>query len=275
MSTENKKTLEVYNKLASVYLENIIKHDTKNPAKAKKKRAEIKKIFKRGFSNLVEGAKILEIGAGDGSSSIILKELGFNPFPTDVADDFLKAIQESGFKPVKLNILTDKIEYRYDGALAYRVFVHFTPEDVKMALDKIYDALVPGGRIVANFMNKAAKDNITSGWFDCSGDHHMGAERYYQHFDEPKIRRIIESAGFHIVDFFLFGGQDNNKWFFVAAEKPLGIKSEIFDYIEYEIIPRYKIPGHSNEHIRQVISRSLNFADQINRGFSRFRAFSR
>lgn len=272
MSTENEKTLEVYDKLASVYLENTIKHDAKDPNRAKEKQTKIKNFFKKGFSPLASNAKILEIGAGDGSSSVILKELGFNPVPTDVAEDFLNAIKQSGFAPTRLNILTDNITGRYGGVLAYRVFVHFTSEDIKIAFGKIYDALIPGGRFIFNVVNKDA--GVQDGWVDYPGDHHMGAERFFKQFKDSEIRQITQSAGFNIIEFSTFGGKENNKWFFIIAEKPLNVRPEIFDYIETEIIPRYKIAGHSYDHIRQVISRSLDFAEQINDGKIRITDFA-
>ena len=41
------------------------------------------------------------------------------------------------------------------------------------------------------------------------------------------------------------------------------IKPEIIEYIETEILPQYNgIGGHTDEHIRQVIERSLNFYKQ-------------
>ncbi len=41
------------------------------------------------------------------------------------------------------------------------------------------------------------------------------------------------------------------------------IKPEIIEYIETEILPQYNgIGGHTDEHIRQVIERSLNFHKQ-------------
>ena len=264
MSVENTKTLEVYDKLAKAYLENTIKHDTKDSKKAKKKRSDVKKVLKKSFSTLTDNAKILEIGAGDGIASTILKELGFNPFPTDVAEDFLKAIKKSGFEATKLNVLTDEITSRYEGALAYRVFVHFTPEDCQIVCDKIYNAMVPGGRFVFNFVNKAA--NIQDGWFDYPGDHHMGANRYFQHFSESEIRQILEATNFKVVDILPFR-KDDPKWLFAIAEKPLGVKPRIVSYIKKEIFPRYQgNGGHNDEHILQVISRSLNFAEQINNG---------
>ena len=262
MSKENEKTLKVYDKFAKVYLDNVIKHGAKNPARTKEKQTYVRNFFKNGFKTLTSGAKILEIGAGDGSASLILKELGFNPFPTDIAEDFLEAIKKSGFEPVRLNILIDDIADRYNGVLADKVFVHFTPEDIKLAFSKIYDALVPGGRFVFNVVNKAV--GTQDGWVDYPGDHHIGAKRFFQQFYEPEIRQIVESAGFNVIDFSSFGGKDSNKWFFIVAEKPFGVKPEIFDYVEKEIIPRYQIAGHQTEHIRQVISRSLNFAEQIN-----------
>ena len=42
------------------------------------------------------------------------------------------------------------------------------------------------------------------------------------------------------------------------------LNSEIIDYVEANILPKYaKIGGHTDEHVRQVIKRSLHFCEII------------
>lgn len=46
-------------------------------------------------------------------------------------------------------------------------------------------------------------------------------------------------------------------------KEPIDIDPNLIDYIENQILPRYaKMSGHTDKHIRQVIDRSLNFAEE-------------
>lgn len=264
MSKENTKTLQVYEELAGTYLDNTAKHAEADPEKAAQKKQWLKNFLTTGYEPLVEGASILEVGAGSGEDSVMLQSLGFKVTASDNAPAFLEAIKNNGLNPVKFNVLTDNLERKYDGVLAWRVFVHFTKEDVMVALKKVYVMLVPGGRFIFNIQNKATKETMHVGWSDDPGDHHMGKERFFQPYDEDEIRWMTKDAGFRIVQITKNGGRYGDRWLCVVVEKPTGVSEDIRTYVETKIMPQYaRLSGHSNKHINQVIRRSLMFAEEI------------
>ena len=66
MSEQNTKTLDVYEQAAKTYMENNVKHDALDPAKAKLKRARLDEFIKTSFAPLPKNARIFEIGSADG-----------------------------------------------------------------------------------------------------------------------------------------------------------------------------------------------------------------
>lgn len=263
MSKENATTLQVYEELAGTYLDNTAKHTEADPEKAARKKQWLKDFLTTGYEPLVEGASILEIGAGSGEDSVMLQASGFKVTASDNAPAFLEAIKNNGLNPVKFNVLTDNLERKYDGVLAWRVFVHFTKEDVAVALKKVYAMLVPSGRFIFNAQNKATKETMHVGWSDDPGDHHMGKERFFQPYDEEELRQMAKDAGFRIVQIAKNGGRNNDRWLCVVVEKPTGVSEDIRTYIETQIMPQYaRLSGHSDKHINQVIRRSLMFAEE-------------
>ena len=263
MSEENEKTLKVYDKLAKKYLKQTVLHNKKNSEKAKKQQKWLEEFFREGFGTLPEGAKILEVGAADGENSEVLSKFGFEVTASDVAEDFLEAIKKKGFEPVKFNVLVNEFPGKFDGVLLYRVFVHFTKEDFRKALSRIFENLNEGGRVIFNVMNKKSEGRSQDGWVDFEGEYHLGEERFYQHFEEEELLAILEETGFSVVKLEKNGGESGDKWFFVVAEKMRKINPEIRDYVETEILVQYDSEaGHGVEHINYVIERSLKFSKE-------------
>ena len=264
MSEENEKTLRVYDKLAKVYLRQSSSHAQQDPIKSKKKSEWLKNFCNKGFGSLAEHASILEIGAANGNDSKMLEELGFDITASDVADDFLEAIKKQNLKTIKFNVLTDDFPQKYDGILCWRVFVHFTKEDLTLALNKIYHALNLKGRLICNIINAESKENENKGWYDFPGEYHMGAERFFQHYSQSELVEIISKIGFKIVALEKNGGTLNDKWFCLVLEKPKAVSSKIKKYIDENIFPAYDShAGHGVPHIDYVIRRSLNFAESV------------
>ena len=218
MSEENRKTLEVYDKTASKYLSNSIEHDALDPEKAKRKDMNLKVFLGKTFSPLRERAKIFEIGSGDGATAQHLERIGFDVTASDVADDFIKKTAEKGVRTIKFNALTDEFPDKYDGILAWRVLVHFTPEDFEQLLKKVYDALEPYGRFAFNMMNREIR-SVDSEWVDFPGEYHMGVERNYCYYREEDVREMIAKTKFRIIDFHKEGGDHFNKWLVFVLEK--------------------------------------------------------
>ena len=261
MSEENRKTLEIYEKFGKNYLDNT---KYRNSLKQKEVDEENKKAIMDGFSRLGKHARILEIGAGGGEASLMAKKLGFKVFASDVPEYFLSEIRAKGLPCYKFNVLTDDLEGRkFDGVMAFRVFPHFNPDDLEVALSRVYKLLRPGGRFVGSMINIEDK-KVQDGWYDFPGKYHIGAERYFYYYSLAEIEEAFKKAGFLLDEMNIRGGDSGKRWFEFVLTKPSGVKPKIIKYIEDNILPEYKkLPGHTDVHIDQVISRSLAFAEDL------------
>ncbi len=218
MSEQNRQTLEVYEQTAKQYLANTIEHDNLDPAKAQRKRAKLDDFLKQSFAPLPVHARIFEIGSADGENAKFFESLGYDVTASDVATDFLAKLVEGKHKALKFNILEDEFVQTYHGFFCWRVFVHFTPEDILATLQKTYAALEPGGRFVFNVINRDVKD-VDDEWVDFSGEYHMGVERYYHYYRESDLRDLIAQTDYRVVGYHQEGGDGGNKWHVFVLEK--------------------------------------------------------
>lgn len=246
MSKENTKTLKIYEKLFQSYFDG-----TDRRVKSIGKEAAAKKFEKElefwlnGFSALPESATILEIGSANGAAAKALAEHGYVATASDTVKGFLDEIKKNGLNPIKFNVLTDKLDKKYHGCLAWHVFVHFTKDDAKTALSNIHSLLYPGGRMIFDVQNSSAKHNKDAEWIDYGGDYHMGAERFFQYYSKDDIERIIKDTGFNIIKLIERKSNSGINWLRLVIEKPTNVEPEIEKYIEDEIMPLYKKNGRS------------------------------
>ena len=110
------------------------------------------------------------------------------------------------------------ISLTQNGVFCWRVFVHFTKNDVIRTLKKIYDSLEENGVLIFNVLNREVKD-IEEEWVDFPGEYHMGVERYYHYFLQEELDKIISQTKFHIQSFHKEGGDNNNKWLVYVLRK--------------------------------------------------------
>ena len=218
MSKENEKTVEVYEKKAKVYLDTGIKHDSINLEKSKQKREKLENFIKKNIGQLPKGLKVFEIGSADGANAKYMKELGYQVTASDIAEDFIKETRKKGIETIKFNVLKDNFAEKYSAIFCWRVFVHFTKEDVEIILQKIYDALENGGIFIFNAMNREMK-NVDDEWVDFTNEYHMGVERYYKYFLQEELNQIIDEIGYEIYSFHKEGGENNNKWLVYVIRK--------------------------------------------------------
>lgn len=217
MSKENKDTLVAYDNVAQIYLNNTIAHDKKRPEHALEKKKQLRKNLRKAFNALPSDAKVLEIGSADGENAKILETFKFNVIASDVAPAFIAACEKRGLKTVKINVLEDDLPTKLNGVLCWRVFVHFTPEDLELALQRIYDALIRNGRLVFNVIDSATHD-CNSQWVDFEGEYKMGVKRYYAYYSKDEVIEIISKTKFKIVsEWREHGGR--NDWFCFVLEK--------------------------------------------------------
>lgn len=218
MSIENKKTLEVYQKTAHLYLENSVEHDRLDPDKAKKKKEALEELIRISFESLPKGAKVFEIGSGDGTNAKYMESLGYDVTASDTADDFVEATRKQGLTTIKFDALEDDFPEKYFAVFCWRVFVHFTKEDALKIIKKVYNNLEENGIFVFNAINRETKE-VDNEWVDFEGEYHMGVERYYNYFRQDELDDIISQTDFHVQDFHTEGGKNKNKWLVYVLKK--------------------------------------------------------
>lgn len=214
MSLENKKTLDSYQKKAFKYLENNKKLDINEVKKSNKK---LHKFIKENLSNIPKG-KILEIGSADGEIAKYIKELGYDITSSDIADDFIKELKQKGLNPIKLNILEDKIKEKYSTILCWKVFVHFTDEDVLKALNNTYDALEKNGILIFNVISRETR-SVKEEWIDFPGEYSLGINRYFRYYYKEELDKIIKQTKYKILSFHEEIGIEKSKWLVYVLKK--------------------------------------------------------
>lgn len=218
MSIENKKTVEIYEEKAATYLKTTIDHDKLDPEKAKRKKEKLQNFIKENLEQFKKGSKVFEIGSADGENAKYIKELGYNITASDIADAFIDETKSKIENTIKFNVLEDDFKDKYSAVFAWRVFVHFTKEDLDITLNKVYKALENGGVFIFNIMNRETRD-CDEEWVDFPNEYHMNAERYYKYFSEKEVNELIQKTNFKINSFHKEGGESKNKWLVYVLKK--------------------------------------------------------
>lgn len=218
MSIENKKTVEIYEEKAATYLKTTIEHDKLDPEKAKRKKEKLQNFIKENLEQLKKGSKVFEIGSADGENAKYIESLGYNITASDIADAFINETKSKVENTVKFNVLEDDFKDKYLAVLAWRVFVHFTKEDLDITLNKVHKALENGGIFIFNIMNRETKA-CDEEWVDFPNEYHMDAERYYKYFLKEEVDSLISKTDFKIKSFHMEGGDNKNKWLVYVLEK--------------------------------------------------------
>lgn len=218
MSIENKKTVEIYERKAATYLKTTIEHDKLDEEKAKRKKEKLQNFIKENLEQFKKGSKVFEIGSADGENAKYIKELGYNITASDIADAFINETKSKVENTVKFNVLEDDFKDKYLAVLAWRVFVHFTKEDLDITLNKVHKALENGGIFIFNIMNRETKA-CDEEWVDFPNEYHMDAERYYKYFLKEEVDSLISKTDFKIKSFHMEGGDNKNKWLVYVLEK--------------------------------------------------------
>ena len=220
MSVENNKTLEVYQKTAKKYIE--ISNEVNSSKTDKKilKKEKLHLFLKETFNNMSNNSNVFEIGSAEGENAKYIQSLGFKIVASDVADDFIIELKKRGLNAIKFNVLEDDFPEKYGCVFCWRVFVHFTKDDVKLVLNKVYSTLSDNGIFIFNVMNKDIK-NISNEWIDFPGEYNIGMERYYNYFSQFEIDQLIDETNFKMISFHKEGGQSNNKWLVYVLKKEI------------------------------------------------------
>lgn len=96
-----------------------------------------------------EGEQILDLGCGEGTLALQLMKMGPHVVGIDVSEDMVKAAQLKGVEAYVMDASDLSYEDEFDAVFSNAVLHWLKPPE--KALQAIYRALKPGGRIVAEF----------------------------------------------------------------------------------------------------------------------------
>ena len=148
--------------------------------------------LRRLAARVAPGACVLEIGSGPGWAADALEALGIDVHRTDVTAAFCDFQAERGKRCDRLDLLSDRIDVRYGGAMMLCVLQHFERSQLKGALRKLAGALDAGGPLLLMYPegddeyqeHGAAGDYLVVRWTPAAFDAHLaraGFEVAWQH----------------------------------------------------------------------------------------------
>ena len=148
--------------------------------------------LRRLAARVAPGACVLEIGSGPGWDADALEALGIDVHRTDVTAAFCDFQAERGKRCDRLDLLSDRIDVRYGGAMMLCVLQHFERSQLKGALRKLAGALDAGGPLLLMYPegddeyqeHGAAGDYLVVRWTPAAFDAHLaraGFEVAWQH----------------------------------------------------------------------------------------------
>lgn len=193
MSKENEKTIKVYERIGDEYCK---VHSRNYDEEARLYYEHQRENLSKYTVGLSKSANIFEVGSASGRDIEILRELGFDSIiASDAANCFLRYLKRKGYSPIKFNLLKDEFGEKYDFILCWAVLVHFTKDEAKEAIQKMYDALVSGGRIALSL--KLMNENETE-WAEHR--HKYQAERFFSYWTVNESTEVLNGAGFRDVE---------------------------------------------------------------------------
>lgn len=155
--------------------------------------------------------KILEIGSGFGRDAEYIRSQGFDIECTDAVPNFVEILQQKGFSARALNALTDEVAKGYDMIFADAVLLHFTPQESKLVIEKVHNALPTNGI----FALRVKKGNGAE-WTEAK----LGAPRYFYYWQPEDLKEMLEECGLEWVS-MMENYTDHNKasWMGVICRK--------------------------------------------------------
>lgn len=200
--TENEKTLQSYEANAEAYVAgtpHIISTDVSD-------------WIHKMLENVPTTPRILEIGSAFGREADYIEAQGFTVQRTDATQSFVTILCEQGHNAYPMNVLTDELGGQWDLIFANCVFLHFTTEEFKGVLIKIFTALTANGTV--GFSVKRGEG------FEWS-DKKIGAPRFFQYWDQEGLRQLVANTGFTLLDIRdgLTAG-DGDKDYVIASKQP-------------------------------------------------------
>ena len=197
MTDENRRTLAAYQGHAQAYIDGT-PHNVEGFVKV-----WIDKVLAR----LPKESVILELGSAFGRDADYIERAGYKVERTDAAGSFVDLLKRQGHEARLLNVLTDDPGGPYGLVFANAVLLHFTIDEFRMVLKKIYAGLAPGG--IFAFSVKRGKG---SEWSEAK----LGAPRFFQYWEKTDLEQALSASGFSAAE---ITAEESKKWLHVIAKR--------------------------------------------------------
>ncbi len=204
MKNENKKIIEIYEKLGDKYLENI------------------KDLTPAEFYDLVKllhpKSRVLDVGCAGGRDAKKFRKKDFNVIGIDLVDLFLKEARKnvSGVRFIKMDMRRLEFpEDYFDGIWANAVLLHLKKKDIPKTLKEFYRVLRPDGKLhirVKKGRERGYEKDKLSG----------GEKRLFTYFSKKEVEKFVKKANFEIINSGIFASHSGRKgvrWISILAKK--------------------------------------------------------
>ncbi len=174
-------------------------------------RSEIDPDLVRFMGHLEKGAKVLDLGCGPATSSVIMRENGFLPDAVDASSEMVRMANKQ--HDIGARVATfDQIDEVgiFDGIWANFSLLHAKREEMPGYLAAIHKALKPGGIFHIGMKTGEGEERDDIG-------------RFYTYYTREELNALLTKAGFLVLDFTLGeGGGLSGKvepWVTILAKK--------------------------------------------------------
>lgn len=135
---------------------------------------------------------MFEVGSGTGRDAFWLRENGWNVQCSDASATFVALLRDTGIPAQQFNLLEDPFpEGSCSAVLANAVLLHFTRDEFRRAVRKVWEALPDGGVFAFT-----VKEGEGEGWSTAK----MGEPRFFTYWGERDLGEAVRDAGFAHVD---------------------------------------------------------------------------
>jgi cyclopropane fatty-acyl-phospholipid synthase-like methyltransferase len=152
------------------------------------------------FSRFVpKGRKVLEIGAGGGDEALALQNAGYDIIATDYVDKFVELLQEKGLPAILLDAKEGRLPANIDAIYANAVFVHFSPKELSLFLERAKRSLVNEKVLFMSVIKGEGHERAARA---------RGFERDFHYYSLESLKQIAQQQGYN----FLYSNDDDPKW---------------------------------------------------------------
>lgn len=144
------------------------------------------------LDQLPSGQEILEIGSGTGADARRIENQGFTVQRTDITEAFLKHMRSNGHTATRFDVLEGP-SAKQTAILANAVFLHFTPEQFRVAVSNVRESLSDGGLFCIG---------MKLGDFDGWREKGLSGKRYFKFWQLGPLRSALEDGGFEVMHSF-------------------------------------------------------------------------